>query len=132
MPRKLRLQYPGAMCPVMSRGDRWESIILDDLDRQDFVKMLAEAGQKAGGQDQAYISEELSWLVWSPAELAARRKNDPVKLALVARLRQETTLSIKAIAAQVHLGTSKSASARQHQFMTPLPPSDPRQGQLRI
>jgi REP element-mobilizing transposase RayT len=323
MPRKLRVEYPGAMYHVMSRGDRYENIYLDDVDRQDFLKTLAEACQKAGWQVHAYclmrnhyhvvletpnanlvagmawlqstytirlnhrhrlfghvfsgrykaqlvegsgngylrtacdyvhlnpvragilkaeerllaypwsswpaylaapehrpqwvrvdrllgehglqedtaasreeferrlearrleetdpealkvlrrgwclgsqefksqmleqvggrlgehhsgelrcetaevkaeriIGEELSRLGWSRADLAARRKSDPGKLALAARLRQETTLSIKGIAARVHLGTSKSANARLHQFMTPLSPADPRQGQLRI
>ena len=46
------------------------------------------------------------------------RKNDPRKLALAARLRKETTLPIKAIAALVHLGSSKSANATLHRFMT--------------
>jgi len=54
MPRKLRVEYPGAMYHVMSRGDRCENIFLDDVDRQDFVKTLAEACQKAGGQVHAY------------------------------------------------------------------------------
>jgi len=49
--------------------------------------------------------------------LAARRKGDPLKLRIAARLRRETTLSIKAIAIRVHLGTSKSANARLHQAM---------------
>src|SRR5439155_20539502 len=48
MPRKLRIQYPGAMYHVMSRGDRREKIFLDDIDRQDFIKTLAEACQKTG------------------------------------------------------------------------------------
>jgi len=38
----------------MSRGDRCENIFLDDVDRQDFVKTLAEACQKAGWQVHAY------------------------------------------------------------------------------
>jgi REP element-mobilizing transposase RayT len=42
MPRKLRVEYPGAMYHVMSRGDRREDIFLDDVDRQDFLKTLAE------------------------------------------------------------------------------------------
>jgi putative transposase len=46
VPRKLRIQYPGAMYHVMSRGDRQERIFLDDIDRQDFIKTLAEACQK--------------------------------------------------------------------------------------
>jgi hypothetical protein len=31
MPRKLRIEYPGAMYHVMSRGDRREKIFLDDV-----------------------------------------------------------------------------------------------------
>src|SRR5882672_7372440 len=54
MPRKLRLQYPGAMYHVMSRGDRREKIFLDDVDRHDFIKTLAEACQKTGWQVHAY------------------------------------------------------------------------------
>jgi len=34
----------------MSRGDRREDIFLDDVDRQDFIKTLAEACQKTGWQ----------------------------------------------------------------------------------
>jgi hypothetical protein len=37
MPRKLRIEYPGAMYHLMSRGDRRERIFLDDVDRQDFL-----------------------------------------------------------------------------------------------
>jgi putative transposase len=54
MPRKLRVEYPGAMYHVMSRGDRCEAIYLDDVDRQDFIKTLAEASEKTGWQMHAY------------------------------------------------------------------------------
>jgi REP element-mobilizing transposase RayT len=54
MPRKLRIQYPGAMYHLMSRGDRREKIFLDDVDRQDFLKTLAEACQKTNWQVHAY------------------------------------------------------------------------------
>ena len=54
MPRKLRVEYPGAVYHVMSRGDRRENIFLDDVDRQDFLKTLAEACQKTGWQVHAY------------------------------------------------------------------------------
>ena len=54
MPRKLRIEYPGAMYHLMSRGDRRERIFLDDVDRQDFLKTLAEACQKTGWQVHAY------------------------------------------------------------------------------
>ena len=41
VPRKIRVQYPGAIYHVMSRGDRREDIYLDDVDRHDFLKTLA-------------------------------------------------------------------------------------------
>ena len=43
MPRQLRIQYPGSMYHVMSRGNGRQDIYLDDVDRQDFLKTLAEA-----------------------------------------------------------------------------------------
>src|SRR4051812_7473163 len=54
MPRKLRVEYAGALYHVMSRGDRREDIFLDDVDRQDFIKTLAEACQKTGWRVHAY------------------------------------------------------------------------------
>ena len=54
MPRKLRIEYPGAIYHVMSRGDGKGDIFLDDVDRQDFLKTLAEACRKTGYQVHAY------------------------------------------------------------------------------
>jgi hypothetical protein len=54
MPRKLRVEYPGAMYHVMSRGDRREDIFLNDVDRQNLIKTLAEACKKTGWQVHAY------------------------------------------------------------------------------
>ena len=74
------------------------------------------------------VGQELKRLGWTESDLAARRKNDPLKLALAARLRKETTLSLKAIAARVHLGTSKGANTNLHKWMqasaseAPTPP----------
>ena len=42
MPRQVRIQYPGAMYHVMSRGNRRQDICLDDVDRQESLKTLAE------------------------------------------------------------------------------------------
>ncbi len=50
MPRQLRIDYPVALHHVMSRGDRRENIYHDDVDRQDFLKTLAEACQKTDWQ----------------------------------------------------------------------------------
>ena len=43
MHRQLRLQYAGALYHLMSRGNRRKKIVVDDVDRQDFIKTLAEA-----------------------------------------------------------------------------------------
>jgi REP element-mobilizing transposase RayT len=54
MPRQLRIEYAGAIYHVLSRGDRKKAIFRDDVDRQDFLKTLAEACQKTGFQVHAY------------------------------------------------------------------------------
>ena len=54
MPRRIRVGFPGAIYHVLSRGDRREDIFRDDVDRQDFLKTLAEACQKTGFQVHAY------------------------------------------------------------------------------
>jgi REP element-mobilizing transposase RayT len=54
MPRKLRLQYPGAIYHVMNRGDRRDNIFKDDEDRYRFLKAVAEACEKTGWQAHAY------------------------------------------------------------------------------
>jgi REP element-mobilizing transposase RayT len=54
MARKLRVQYPGAIYHVMSRGNRRERIFLDDQDQRKFLQTLGEACQKTGWQVHAY------------------------------------------------------------------------------
>jgi len=54
----------------MSRGDRREKIFPDDVDRQDFLKTLAEACQKAGWQVHAYC------LMRKPFQLDQQRRGD--------------------------------------------------------
>ena len=54
MARKLRVQYPGAVYHVMSRGNRRERIFVDDQDRRKFLQTLSEACQKTGWQVHAY------------------------------------------------------------------------------
>jgi hypothetical protein len=71
----------------------------------------------AEARAERIMAEELGRLGWTETELASRRKSDPDKLAIAARLRRETTLTLRAITARVHLGTSRSANARLHQWM---------------
>src|ERR1035441_3659963 len=167
MPRAMRVEYPGAIYHVMDRGDRREDIFVDDVDRQDFLKTLAEAGQKTGWHIHAYclmgnhfhlvletpnanlvasmrwflsaytirfgehhsgelhretaeqranriLSEELSRRGWEESDSATRRRSDPGKVAIAARLRKETILPIKWIAARVQIGTAKGAKSVLH------------------
>jgi hypothetical protein len=128
---QLRIEYPGAIYHVLSRGDRREDIFHDDVDRQDFLKTLAEAFQKTGFQIHAYgliagelrresaearaeriMGEEPGRLGWTPEQLGQRRKHDPDKLRIALRLRRETILTVGWIAQRLCLGTRKSASTR--------------------
>jgi REP element-mobilizing transposase RayT len=54
MPRKLRMEYEGAIYHVMNRGDRREPIFLEEADYEMFIKTLGEACQKTGWQLHAW------------------------------------------------------------------------------
>ena len=88
--------------------------------------------ETAEAKAQRILVEELARLGWTGDELERRPKSDPAKLAIAARLRKETTLSIKRIATRAHLGTSKSANARLHKWMGTSSKPNPAQGQLGI
>ncbi len=55
MARKLRVEYPGAIYHVMSRGDRRELIFHDDADRRHFIDTLAAACAKTGWRAHAFV-----------------------------------------------------------------------------
>ena len=55
MARKLRVEYPGAIYHVLSRGDRREPIFKDDQDRRCFVEALATVCTRTGWQVHAYV-----------------------------------------------------------------------------
>jgi REP element-mobilizing transposase RayT len=84
---------------------------LEELDGQvgqhHFGQMRFEVAQ---AKAERIISEELHQLGWQEEDLITRRKRDPGKLDMAVRLRKETTLSVKQIAARLHLGTPGSAS----------------------
>ena len=72
-------------------------------------------------REELIIAEELKREGWSEAELGERRKSDPFKMALAARLRRETTLTVGWIAARLKMGTRKSATTRLQQFKLKQP-----------
>jgi hypothetical protein len=47
--------------------------------------------QSSSARAERIIAEELTRLGWTESDLSSKRKNDPGKLALAARLRKETT-----------------------------------------
>ena len=77
MARKLRVEYTSAIDHVRNSGDRRKRIIVKELKRG--------RGQEAG--------------------LKTRPKGDPVKLALAARLRAETPMTVGWIAERLAMGT---------------------------
>jgi len=96
--------------------------------KEQLERMEASLGQNHAGQlrfetaqakADRIVAEELQRLGWTSADLVHRAKKDPDKLAIAMRLRRETTLSIKAIAARVELGTYNTANARLHRAMQP-------------
>ena len=58
------------------------------------------------------LPEELFRRGWTESDLAARWRSDPGKLAIAVRLRNETTLPVKWIAARVQIGTAKRGEVR--------------------
>jgi len=64
--------------------------------------------ESAEAKAERIIAQELKRLNWGERNLKAHRKNDPQKLALAARLRRETTLTIRQIAQRLQMGSWKS------------------------
>lgn len=54
MARPLRIEYPGALYHVTSRGDRQEAIFDDDQDRTAFLNILAEVISRFRWRCHAY------------------------------------------------------------------------------
>jgi hypothetical protein len=72
--------------------------------------------ESAEAKAEQIIGEELKRLKWTAGDLNQRAKSDPAKLALAARLRRETTLTIRWIAGRLHLGSWKSLNAKLHRW----------------
>ena len=105
---------------------RWQEIAGDyeELRRggclgdEKFRRELLARGQPAGvshygkerrERDEAkarrLVAEHWQRLGWPAAEVAKRRKGDPEKVALARRLRAETTMTLKWIANELHMGS---------------------------
>jgi len=99
---------------------------IESFRREMLLRMQGKLGEHHSGElhraraeakAERNIAEELERHGWQEADLFARRKNDAVKLEIAARLTRESTLSTKAIAARVHLGSSEAANRSLHRYM---------------
>lgn len=54
MPRKPRIEYPGAMYHIMSRGNRQDAIFTGEKDCEIFIETLGEACSKTGWRVHAF------------------------------------------------------------------------------
>lgn len=55
MPRKARVEFPGAVYHLLDRGDRQEAIFRDDADREQFLATLGEACERTGWRVHAFV-----------------------------------------------------------------------------
>lgn len=55
MARRLRIEFPGAMFLVFSRGDRKELVFRDEIDRSRFIETLGETCAKTGWRVHAFV-----------------------------------------------------------------------------
>ena len=107
-------------------GEKFKHQMLEQMEGQLGDHHSGELRREtAEAKAERIMAEELGRRGWNAKDLVTRPKSDPGKLEMAARLRQETTLTLKAIASRVHLGTSKSANARLHQWMKPSAASQP-------
>jgi REP-associated tyrosine transposase len=70
MARPLRIEYPGAIYHVLSRGDRRQAIVRNDGDRNLFLELLARTCKKTGWEVHAYclMSNHFHLVVETPRD----------------------------------------------------------------
>jgi REP element-mobilizing transposase RayT len=74
MARPLRLEFPGGVYHVTSRGDGREAIFLDDDDRQQFLALLGHTSERFGWHCHAYclMNNHYHLLLETPAPNLSR------------------------------------------------------------
>jgi len=55
MPRRLRIEYPGAIYHIMARGNGRQHIVRDDVDRERLLQGLARSVQRCGWRVYAFV-----------------------------------------------------------------------------
>jgi REP element-mobilizing transposase RayT len=75
-----------------------------------------ERVEAAEAKAERLIREELRRLQWTEADLEQRAKGDRIKVAIAARLRADTLVSVKWIAARLHMGTGGYVNNRLYRW----------------
>jgi REP element-mobilizing transposase RayT len=75
----------------------------------------AQRQESAEEKAQRIVREELARLGWTETELKQRCKGDKNKVCIARRLRAETTVTLKWIAARLHMGTWTHVTNRLYQ-----------------
>jgi len=70
-----------------------------------------EIRQSALAKAQRIVQEELGALGWSGQDLQGRRKSDPQKVRIAARLRRETTMTLDWIGACLCMGAATNLAS---------------------
>ena len=95
-------------------------VLGDDEFRKELLeRMIGRAGpghygeevrEAAGEKAERMVIDGLKRLKWTESDLQHRAKGDAKKVALAARLREETTMPMKWIAARLGMGSAAYAS----------------------
>jgi hypothetical protein len=96
------------------RPYRREPIFADDRDRRRFLETLGHYGPELRAADEAQaqklVRAERRRRHWLERELARRRQGAAPKVAMAWRLRRETPMTLKGIAARLQRGAWTSLS----------------------
>ncbi len=88
-------------------GEEFRRELLGQVSHTSGPRHVGEAvRQSAEAKAQRLAGEELEGLGWEREELERRRKGDPQKVRIPARLQRETTMTLAWIAERLRMGTS--------------------------
>ena len=75
-----------------------------------------ERGEVAEARAERVVREELRRRRWTETDLEQRAKGDQIEVAIAVRLRADTLVSVKWIAARLHMGTAGYVNNRLYRW----------------
>ena len=102
----LRGEFKGVERGWCLGGEDFRQELLEQVDTRPGPSHFGEAVQEAEvAQAERLVVEGLPRMGWSEADLRARRKGEPKKVALARELRSQTTMPLAWIAERLNMGT---------------------------